>query len=131
MADYIRDMNVKNPKTVKQFVRLVQKECQGQIEIEEAEFDFMFEENEGQNPAERIKCMIEAIRDAVKETDYEKIVEKMKQEMEEVGNRMKSCQTEQDRWEAAKWVFFTNIISLIKSFVFVFIIADCDNFDYF
>lgn len=102
MADYIRDMNVKNPKTVDQFVRLVQKECQGQLEIEEAEFDFMFEENEGQNPAERIKCMIEAIRDAVKETDYEKIVEKMKQEMEEVGNRMKSCQTEQDRWEAAK-----------------------------
>lgn len=51
---------------------------------------------------EKVKCISEAISDAVKETDYEPIWDEYKKELEKLHDKFKACKNEANIWEEIK-----------------------------
>lgn len=99
MGNYIGMMATENPKAVQDILRGVQQKCNGR---KEDEIDVILKGTNEKDIQAQLKCMTDAISRAIRETDFEAIFEKTKRELMSVGERMKSCRTEQDTKEMAK-----------------------------
>lgn len=104
LVDYMRLVATENPKVLQDFIRQVNQKCAG-VKVENvllAEGDKPNMSDKLKKIVEKLKCMSEAISEAVKGTDYEGVFEEIKKDMEKVGERMKACTAESSKLEAAK-----------------------------
>ncbi|XP_055306879.1 uncharacterized protein LOC129571139, partial [Sitodiplosis mosellana] len=104
--DYIKLANAEKPQIMEEFESQIQQRCSGQTYAElMAEFASEGETDGNQgNGVEKVKCITEAIGDAVKETDFNKIWGEYKKDLEQLHERVKACKNLPSKWEAAKCV---------------------------
>lgn len=101
MGEYIQMMAAENPKAVQDILRGIQQKCSGQ-RVPEDEIDFLLKDADEKDIQQRLKCIADAIGDAVKENDFNSIWEQAKRDLKNVGERMKKCRTEQSKEDMAK-----------------------------
>ncbi|XP_055306902.1 uncharacterized protein LOC129571162 [Sitodiplosis mosellana] len=106
VTEYLQLAAGENPQALQEFARQIQQRCSGQTYAElMAEFAREGETDGNQgNGVEKVKCITEAIGDAVKETDFNKIWEEYKKDLEQLHERVKACKNLPSKWEAAKCV---------------------------
>lgn len=102
VTDYIRLAATENPKVIQKFVREIQQRCAGQTYAHLMAEYATGDESKAGNGAAKIKCIFEAINDAVGETDFDKIWRQYKKDLEKLHERIKACKSEPSKWEAAK-----------------------------
>lgn len=114
-------MAAENPKLIQDIMQGIQTRCGGQKTPDE--FDFLLAEEgtgtgteteggdggdggdggngtgtgSGDERVDRLKCMIEAVDDAIKESDFQGVWDQTKQDLNTVVERMEACKTEQTR----------------------------------
>lgn len=69
------------------------------------EFDVMFDADEGgqdMDPSERLKCIVDAVAQALEKVKYDKVIEKLRKDIVVVDLRFKACQAEEDKWQERK-----------------------------
>lgn len=97
VSEYVKLAVSEKPEIVQDLIQQIQERCSVQNEL--AEENNSVEEV---NAIERIRCIIEATNDAVKETDFQKIWEEYKKDLEQLLERLKDCKNEASPWEQAK-----------------------------
>lgn len=102
VTEYIRLAAAENPQVIQEFARQIQARCSGQTYAELMRKFAITDETNGKKSVETIKCITDAINDAVKETDFNQIWEEYKKDLEKLQERIKSCKNESSKWEAAK-----------------------------
>lgn len=98
ITEYIQAVAQQKPEVVSEIAREVQAQCSGRTEA-------VFEEDEveGYN-TDKQTCIKNAITDAVKETDFAKIWEEHKKDLEKLFDQIKACENEPSKWEQTKYV---------------------------
>lgn len=102
VTEYIRLAAAENPQIIQEFARQIQAKCSGQTYAELMNKFAIADETDGIKGVEKIKCITEAITDAVSETDFNKIWEEYRKDLEKLHERVKACKSESSKWEAAK-----------------------------
>lgn len=97
VTEYVRLAVSEKPEIVQDLIQQIQETCSAQTDLAEEDFSI-----EARNPVERLRCIIEAITDAVKETDFQKIWEEYKKDLEQLLERLRGCRNEPSAWEQAK-----------------------------
>lgn len=102
VTEYIRLVAAENPQVIQEFIRQIQAKCSGQTYAELMRKFAIADETNGNKGVETIKCITESITDAVKETDFNKIWDEYKNDLDKLQERIKSCKNESSQWDAAK-----------------------------
>lgn len=92
LNEYGRAVN--NPEILREITQEVQKECNGQT-VDEIDA-------QASKTVEKIKCIAEAITEAVKETDYSKVWEEYKRRVAEKLEQVKACKAQKSPVEFVK-----------------------------
>lgn len=84
LSKYIRLVDAVNPDIVDEFGRQMEQRCSYRTDVElMVEFISKAEAGEAKNGVEKLECIIEAIRDAVQETDLNQVWDEYKKDLDE------------------------------------------------
>lgn len=97
VAEYVKLAVSEKPEIAQDLIQQIQEQCSAQHELAEEEYSI-----EEFNAIERLRCIIDATNDAVKETDFQAIWEEYKKDLEQLIERLKDCKNEASPWEQAK-----------------------------
>lgn len=54
------------------------------------------------DPTERLKCIVDAVSQALEEVKYDKVIDKLRKDIVVVDLRFKACQAEEDKSQKRK-----------------------------
>lgn len=98
--EYLQLIAQQNPQALQDFIKGVNQKCAGQALDK---FDIMFEEPMmSLGIVEKLKCVDNAISQAVKDSDYAYVYEELHKDLEQVANNIKACKTQSNALEKVK-----------------------------
>lgn len=101
ISEYLRMVAQQKPEIISEIAREVQAQCSGLTEVS---FEDVVEETNADDKLKKLKCIKDAITDAVKETDFAKIWDEYKRDLEKMFDQIKACKNEANKWEETKYV---------------------------
>lgn len=90
--EYLQLVAAEKPQVVQEIAREVQRKCSGQAVVRVAMI-----QAETLKGIEKIKCITEAINEAVKGSDYSNAWDEYKQQLVEAGERIKACKASSNK----------------------------------
>lgn len=95
--EYARVIVAEKPEVLPKIVREVKSKCSGTQLLDEEFLDMGLNDD----IVGKLKCITNAITDALKDTKYSKSWDKLKKDLERVGDRIKACRSD-NYWEMIK-----------------------------
>lgn len=99
VIEYVRTATAEKPEFANRFVTEFRRNCAATSSFVLLE---SFRKDDDYKNIEHLKCIVDATNAAVKETDFEKIWEEYRSDIEKAFQRVKACKTQVNKWEAAK-----------------------------
>lgn len=68
----------------------------------EEEFELLIDADDSKDPSELLNCIVDAVAKALEKTNYEKVIETLKEDMIVVDLKLKTCEVEEKGREQRK-----------------------------
>lgn len=66
------------------------------------EFELLIYADDSKDPSELLKCLVDAVAKALEDTNYDKVIERLKEDMVVVDLKLRTCEAEEEKRERRK-----------------------------